>query len=74
MIWQFFYVDFLGQEPVGAGRKTPANRREYHIRIVPAVLGKGRPLFEATGPLSFELYDSRRYDSGLMLLQYRQRT
>ena len=45
---------------------------EYHLRICPTVLGAGRPLFESTGPLNFELYDSKRYESGLMLLQYRQ--
>jgi dihydrofolate reductase len=44
---------------------------EYHLRIVPIVLGEGRRLFESTGPLDFELYHSRQYDSGLMLLQYR---
>ena len=45
---------------------------EYHLRIVPIVLGEGRPLFESTGPFDFELYHSRQYDSGLMLLQYRR--
>lgn len=45
---------------------------EYHFRIVPVALGSGRPLFESTGLLNFELYNSKRYDSGLMLLQYRQ--
>jgi dihydrofolate reductase len=44
---------------------------EYHLRIVPIVLGEGRPLFASTGPLDFELYHSRHYDSGLMLLQYK---
>ena len=47
---------------------------EYHFRICPLVLGSGRPLFENTGPLDFELYDTRRYESGLMLLQYRQKS
>jgi dihydrofolate reductase len=46
---------------------------EYHFRICPVVLGAGRPLFESTGPLDFELYDTKRYQSGLMLLQYRQK-
>ena len=45
---------------------------EYHFRIVPIVLGKGRPQFESTGRLDFELYDSKRYESGLMLLKYRR--
>ncbi|WP_153800316.1 dihydrofolate reductase family protein [Foetidibacter luteolus] len=46
---------------------------EYHFRIVPVALGKGRPMFESTGLLNFELFHSRQYESGLMLLQYRQR-
>jgi len=45
---------------------------EYHLRIVPVVLGEGRRLFESTGAMDFELYFSRQYDSGLMLLQYRR--
>jgi dihydrofolate reductase len=46
---------------------------EYHLRIVPIALGSGRPLFESTGRLEFELYHSKQYGSGLVLLQYRQR-
>jgi dihydrofolate reductase len=45
---------------------------EYHLRICPTVLGSGRPLFESTGPMDFELYGSKVYKSGLVLLQYRQ--
>jgi dihydrofolate reductase len=47
---------------------------EYHLRICPVALGSGRPLFENTGPLNFELYNSKRYESGLMLLEYRQQS
>ena len=36
---------------------------EYHLRICPVVLGAGRPLFENTGSLNFELYNSRQYES-----------
>jgi dihydrofolate reductase len=46
---------------------------EYHFRICPVVLGSGRPMFENTGHLDFDLYHSKQYDSGLMLLQYRQK-
>ncbi|MEI9810696.1 MAG: dihydrofolate reductase family protein [Bacteroidota bacterium] len=46
---------------------------EYHLRICPLVLGAGRPLFESTGPLDFELFGTRQYPSGLMLLQYKQK-
>ena len=46
---------------------------EYHLRIVPVALGSGRPLFESTGKLDFELYNAKKYESGLMLLMYRQK-
>lgn len=46
---------------------------EYHLRIVPVALGSGRPLFESTGKLDFELYHTKQYESGLMLLQYHQK-
>jgi dihydrofolate reductase len=46
---------------------------EYHFRICPLVLGSGRPMFETTGPLNFELFESRQYESGLMSLLYRRR-
>ena len=46
---------------------------EYHLRIVPVALGNGRPLFESTGQLNFELYHSKQYESGLMLLQYHRK-
>lgn len=45
---------------------------EYHIRIVPRVLGTGRLLFENTGALELELTGSKNYSSGLMLLKYMQ--
>jgi dihydrofolate reductase len=46
---------------------------KYHLRIVPVALGSGRPLFESTGKLDFELYNAKKYESGLMLLMYRQK-
>jgi dihydrofolate reductase len=46
---------------------------EYHLRICPLVLGAGRPLFETTGPLDFELFGTKQYPSGLILLQYRRK-
>jgi dihydrofolate reductase len=44
---------------------------EYHFRICPVTLGKGRLLFENTGEMNLELMGSKQYASGLMLLQYR---
>lgn len=44
---------------------------EYHIRIVPRVLGGGRLMFESTGPLDFELYESKQEGKAWTLLKYR---
>lgn len=44
---------------------------EFHIRIVPIVLGKGKLLFEHIPEIKLELFDSKKYDAGLMLLQYK---
>jgi dihydrofolate reductase len=46
---------------------------EYHIRVVPAVLGSGRRLFEVVRPMDFDLYFSKQYPGGLMLLEYKPR-
>lgn len=46
---------------------------EYQFRICPLVLGAGRLMFERTGPMDFELFNSKRYESGLMLLEYRRK-
>jgi dihydrofolate reductase len=46
---------------------------EYHFRICPVVLGTGRSNFDRTGSLELELFESKQYSSGLMLLKYRQR-
>ncbi len=43
---------------------------EYHLRIVPVVLEKGRPNFYATGSLDLSLTESKQYASGLVLLKY----
>lgn len=45
---------------------------EYHLRICPMLLGSGRPMFIDT-PMNLDLYETRRYDSGVMLLQYRRK-
>jgi dihydrofolate reductase len=44
---------------------------EFHIRVVPIVLGKGTPLFKNKSALTLELFDSKRYSSGVVLLQYK---
>jgi dihydrofolate reductase len=44
---------------------------EFHIRIVPIVLGKGKLLFEHTPEIKLELFDTKKYDAGLLLLQYK---
>ncbi|MCG2618141.1 dihydrofolate reductase family protein [Terrimonas sp. NA20] len=46
---------------------------EYRIRIVPVVLGKGRPLFENSDVMDFQLDEVKKYESGLLLLKYRRK-
>lgn len=45
---------------------------EYHFRIVPKLLGSGRSLFEDVKPMELDLFFSKQYPSGLMLLQYKR--
>lgn len=44
---------------------------EFHIRVVPVSLGKGVPLFENMNEMKLELMDTKRYPSGIVLLQYK---
>lgn len=44
---------------------------EFHIRIVPVVLGKGIPLFENMGAKNLKLTSTKQYPSGIVLLAYR---
>lgn len=43
---------------------------EYHLRIVPVVLGTGRPNFDNAGAIDLTLTDTKQYPSGLVLLKY----
>lgn len=44
---------------------------EFHIRVVPIVLGDGIPLFEKVKEMNLTLFDSKQYSSGIALLQYK---
>lgn len=44
---------------------------EFHVRIVPIVLGKGRPLFEDLSALQLQLFETKPFSSGLVLLKYK---
>ena len=44
---------------------------EYHVRIVPVVLGKGISLFENAGETKLKLTDTIRYPPGIVLLKYK---
>jgi dihydrofolate reductase len=46
---------------------------EYHIRIVPVLLGEGIPQFNKSVKIDLKLTKSKTYDSGLVLLQYTPR-
>ena len=45
---------------------------EYHLRICPVVLGSGKKLFEDISErLKLKLVNFKRYESGLVLLEYK---
>ncbi len=46
---------------------------EYQLRIVPVLLGDGTPLFEKRDELNLELTKTKSYDSGLLLVHYKQK-
>jgi dihydrofolate reductase len=43
---------------------------EYHIRIVPVILGDGRLLFTRSLPQELVLHKTKQYASGLLLAEY----
>jgi dihydrofolate reductase len=45
---------------------------EYLLIITPVILGEGRPLFKAVHKQNLELLETRSFDSGNILLHYRQ--
>ncbi len=48
---------------------------EYHLRICPSVLGKGKPLFPADLTTNdMKLFETKIYDSGVVLLCYQMLT
>lgn len=44
---------------------------EYHLRIVPVLLGGGKLLFEKMDELPLQLIESKSYPSGLVLIKYK---
>lgn len=44
---------------------------EFHIRIVPVVLGKGTSLFENIEEKNLTLVETKQYPSGIVLIQYK---
>ena len=63
------YVDggSVIQQLLAAGLVT-----DLTLNVVPVVLGEGVPLFGKTGrDLRLELVDTRRFDSGLVQVEYR---
>jgi dihydrofolate reductase len=44
---------------------------EFHIRIVPVVLGKGTSLFENLEQKNLTLVETKQYPSGIVLIQYK---
>ncbi|GAB3512075.1 dihydrofolate reductase family protein [Spirosoma knui] len=46
---------------------------ELKIKLYPVVFGKGLPLFDSDKSVQLSLLDSKRYDTGVMLLTYQIR-
>jgi dihydrofolate reductase len=44
---------------------------EYHIRVVPIVLGKGVSLFGDVSEINLKLTETKQYPSGMVLLEYK---
>ena len=46
---------------------------EYHLFLVPVIVGGGKRMLPDGVRLGLELVDVRRFDSGFVYLRYRQR-
>jgi len=46
---------------------------EYHLLIVPTILGGGKPVLPDNVRIKLELLDERRFDNGWVSLRYRSR-
>ena len=47
---------------------------DYRIYVVPVILGSGKPLFNlVNNRINLELNDTRKFNSGLVLLHYKKR-
>jgi dihydrofolate reductase len=44
---------------------------EYHIQLCPTVVGGGRPLFANDIYIKLDLFETRRYETGVVFLKYR---
>jgi len=44
---------------------------EYHLYVIPIILGSGKPMFSPLGhKINLKLLETRTFDSGVMLLRY----
>ncbi|TGK08957.1 dihydrofolate reductase [Leptospira fletcheri] len=65
-------IAIFGSSNLGAYLAEQGLIDEYRIMINPLFLGKGKPLFEGLSSiLHLELFDWKRFDSGLVSLLYR---
>ena len=44
---------------------------EYHIRIVPVILGRGVLQFDDCSQINLQLFENKKYPSGLVLIKYK---
>lgn len=47
---------------------------EYHLLIAPIIAGSGNPYLPGKVPVKLELLDERRFDKGLVYVQYRAKS
>ncbi|TGK20052.1 dihydrofolate reductase [Leptospira fluminis] len=67
-------IAIFGSSNLGAYLAEHGLIDEYRIMINPLFLGRGKPLFEGLSTrLELELFDWKRFDSGLVSLFYRPR-
>ncbi len=62
----------VGGAELAAAFRAAGLITEYHVAIMPVILGGGIPLFGAPGPIDrLELMDSTPYPNGVVMLWYR---
>jgi dihydrofolate reductase len=64
----------VGGPTLGAQAITAGLVDEYHLFVVPVVVGGGKPFLPNRARLQLELLDERRFGTGVVYLRYRTQT